>query len=398
MKSFLSERFYHQKQRFNYSEEFLEKIDNDKKIQKNQIFERLNYLNERRKRNLNFLARKNCENLFLLKDGINDDKERKELLSKEHYSTIGNGGYHDNNDNFNCFENVYYDKNIINENNNDNQNHDGRNYDNNNGDNDNDDSDKIIDISSHKIDQKISRNSFKNKTKVSNCKDDIIAELNNLKGMTDIIEKTKTKIYEINTKTELIRKENENKIEIEKENLPLFSENNFVLNIAFSYEKISLLSASLLNIKDDENNNKKNKVKVKENEIATILLTNNTINNDNDNYATECQSKINEIASNNKNSNLIADQIIMHKDTTDLTALTVYGNGLIEDNKNNSNHTSKNNNKDMNKNYRMGKKTGNIKLEMYEHLCQYGIAIVVKNQGSAVRDGINMDDSEIVGR
>lgn len=398
MKSFLSERFYHQKQRFNYSEEFLEKIDNDKKIQKNQIFERLNYLNERRKRNLNFLARKNCENLFLLKDGINDDKERKELLSKEHYSTIGNGGYHDNNDNFNCFENVYYDKNIINENNNDNQNHDGRNYDNNNGDNDNDDSDKIIDISSHKIDQKISRNSFKNKTKVSNWKDDIIAELNNLKGMTDIIEKTKTKIYEINTKTELIRKENENKIEIEKENLPLFSENNFVLNIAFSYEKISLLSASLLNIKDDENNNKKNKVKVKENEIATILLTNNTINNDNDNYATECQSKINEIASNNKNSNLIADQIIMHKDTTDLTALTVYGNGLIEDNKNNSNHTSKNNNKDMNKNYRMGKKTGNIKLEMYEHLCQYGIAIVVKNQGSAVRDGINMDDSEIVGR
>lgn len=398
MKSFLSERFYHQKQRFNYSEEFLEKIDNDKKIQKNQIFERLNYLNERRKRNLNFLARKNCENLFLLKDGINDDKERKELLSKEHYSTIGNGGYHDNNDNFNCFENVYYDKNIINENNNDNQNHDGRNYDNNNGDNDNDDSDKIIDISSHKIDQKISRNSFKNKTKVSNWKDDIIAELNNLKGMTDIIEKTKTKIYEINTKTELVRKENENKIEIEKENLPLFSENNFVLNIAFSYEKISLLSASLLNIKDDENNNKKNKVKVKENEIATILLTNNTINNDNDNYATECQSKINEIASNNKNSNLIADQIIMHKDTTDLTALTVYGNGLIEDNKNNSNHTSKNNNKDMNKNYRMGKKTGNIKLEMYEHLCQYGIAIVVKNQGSAVRDGINMDDSEIVGR
>ena len=398
MKSFLSERFYHQKQRFNYSEEFLEKIDNDKKIQKNKISERLNYLNERRKRNLNFLARKNCENLFLLKDGINDDKERKELLSKEHYSTIGNGGYHDNNDNFNCFENVYYDKNIINENNNDNQNHDGRNYDNNNGDNDNDDSDKIIDISSHKIDQKISRNSFKNKTKVSNWKDDIIAELNNLKGMTDIIEKTKTKIYEINTKTELIRKENENKIEIEKENLPLFSENNFVLNIAFSYEKISLLSASLLNIKDDENNNKKNKVKVKENEIATILLTNNTINNDNDNYATECQSKINEIASNNKNSNLIADQIIMHKDTTDLTALTVYGNGLIEDNKNKSNHTSKNNNKDMNKNYRMGKKTGNIKLEMYEHLCQYGIAIVVKNQGSAVRDGINMDDSEIVGR
>ena len=398
MKSFLSERFYHQKQRFNYSEEFLEKIDNDKKIQKNKISERLNYLNEKRKRNLNFLARKNCENLFLLKDGINDDKERKELLSKEHYSTIGNGGYHDNNDNFNCFENVYYDKNIINENNNDNQNHDGRNYDNNNGDNDNDDSDKIIDISSHKIDQKISRNSFKNKTKVSNWKDDIIAELNNLKGMTDIIEKTKTKIYEINTKTELIRKENENKIEIEKENLPLFSENNFVLNIAFSYEKISLLSASLLNIKDDENNNKKNKVKVKENEIATILLTNNTINNDNDNYATECQSKINEIASNNKNSNLIADQIIMHKDTTDLTALTVYGNGLIEDNKNNSNHTSKNNNKDMNKNYRMGKKTGNIKLEMYEHLCQYGIAIVVKNQGSAVRDGINMDDSEIVGR
>ena len=398
MKSFLSERFYHQKQRFNYSEEFLEKIDNDKKIQKNQIFERLNYLNERRKRNLNFLARKNCENLFLLKDGINDDKERKELLSKEHYSTIGNGGYHDNNDNFNCFENVYYDKNIINENNNDNQNHDSRNYDDNNGDNDNDDSDKIIDISSHKIDQKISRNSFKNKTKVSNWKDDIIAELNNLKGMTDIIEKTKTEIYEINTKTELIRKENENKIEIEKENLPLFSENNFVLNIAFSYEKISLLSASLLNIKDDENNNKKNKVKVKENEIATILLTNNTINNDNDNYATECQSKINEIASNNKNSNLIADQIIMHKDTTDLTALTVYGNGLIEDNKNNSNHTSKNNNKDMNKNYRMGKKTGNIKLEMYEHLCQYGIAIVVKNQGSAVRDGINMDDSEIVGR
>ena len=427
MKFFSSERLYNQKKSFDYSEEFSEKINNDKKNQQYKIFERLNFLNEKRKGNLNFLAKTNCENSFFLKDKIYESNKRKELLVEEHSSTllkehslaIGNGKYHDNenNDNDNCIKNMYSDKNIVYNHNNDNDNND------NNDDDDKCNDNNHIDKSSYKIDEKISRNSFKNKTKISNWKDNLMIELNSLKNMTNMIKKTQN--HKIKTKIEIVKEENANKIKTEK--LSSFSENNFLFNIAFNYEKITLLSASLLNIKNDESKKKKNKKKEKENEnenekeneIATILLTNKTINNNGNNHVYECQSKINELASNNENSKSIADRILMHDDMTDLTNLTVCGNGLIEENKydNNNNdnnnisnnfygnndnnvinHNNNNRNKDTNNDYQIKKKTKNIKLEMYEHLCQYGIAIVVKNEGSAVRDSINMDDSNIIGR
>ena len=67
--------------------------------------------------------------------------------------------------------------------------------------------------------------------------------------------------------------------------------NNFLLNIAFNYETIASLSASFLNLKNNEYNDRK----IKKNEVKESVM--NDIDNQNNNdYVTERHIKHNEIA------------------------------------------------------------------------------------------------------
>ena len=466
-----------------------------------QIFDRLHFLYEKKRRNLDNLAKKNIENSFMSKlddsegDGMMNEINEKYVSSVRDDKVDKNRSVSENN----IFDRSYH---------NDDDNND--NDDNGNDENDNNFSEDMNHI--------ISRNTFKIKTNLTDWKNNLISELRDIRKISKVkneIQNHKIKnqnfahiknknksenqkmneyIYEheYEYKRDIINMNNaENESFIEIENKHIFSENNFLLNIAVNYETIATLSASFLNLRNNEYDDKKDN----ENEDKTnISYAINNINTQNINdYVTECHIKNDEIASNYEKSDLSNDVILRHENVPFLTDLTEYGNDLIDENNeenyddynndydydydnnnnyhnydrntvivtdnesnsiiiinndndrtsnyndiNNDSNNNNNNNKISNNDYNsininnnnhnhnynvdnnnnnsnsshdrnnnntvnininnINNKSRDIRVEMYEHLCTYGIAVVVKNEGSAVRDNINMDDSDVIGR
>ena len=139
-----------------------------------------------------------------------------------------------------------------------------------------------------------------------------------------------------------------------------------------------------------------------------LIDENNDYNNDNDDdnyYNNDNNNNYNNDNSNNVilNDNGSDSVMIINNDSDLNNNINDNNNSTINNNNNNSNNINHNNNVDNNNNRnnninKINNKTQDIRVEMYEHLCAYGIAVVVKNEGSAVRDAINMDDSNVIGR